>query len=425
MVGLVHVGYVYAVMNGTSVYKTLAQLALSAFRLVWSTYGSQYLLRGVQSRLAKSEEDLWRMKGARAFALQLLVQLLNAVVIPCVVVLAISPDCFHYALVSATEVTSHYYYDDCQVYGSNFGCLVPDYRLAATTFSPPFTYSYECSASLITFYAPAFVYTGLFVSFLTPLIDFGRRYLFVCVPRESRWFWIVDAAVPKILRPVNARTVQYDKLHDPQRPYFDGNFLLLVTVSYLGLLLTFGFVFPPLAFVLLLAMYSTVYLSRLHVGRFLSDAVADSLHHYSALIEKECVGISWRFLRCVRVVVAVMTAFYALFVFDAIGDAHGAKDSFLIVIAVFAVPLALWGIVALNDWYHVRAAGLQVQTADEAGVGDAAGKDASADIELSDVVVSSAGMNAPLPAAACRSVASPDGEEGVLNVLQLAVSDRG
>jgi hypothetical protein len=109
-----------------------------------------------------------------------------------------------------------------------------------------------------------------------------------------------------------------------------------------------------LAFVFLLAMYSTVYSSRIHVGRFLTDALADDLLQYAGIIEKECFGISWRFLRCVRVIMVVMTFFYALFVFDAIGDAHGAKDSFLIIIAVFAVPLALWGGIATYDWYQGR-----------------------------------------------------------------------
>jgi Leucine-rich repeat (LRR) protein len=354
IVSLVHVGYVYAVLQATSIYKTLAQLALSAFRLLWSTYGSHYLIRGVQSRLAKSETELWKMKDARFFALQLLVQLLNTVVIPCAVVLAISPDCFHYALVAAPAVESHYFYDDCHIYGTRFGCIAPDYRVATTVFNAPFTYSYECSASWITFYAPAFVYTGLFATFLSPLLDIARRYLIIHVPRESGWFWMVDKLVPKILRPVNADTVKYDKVYNPLRPYFDANFLLLTVASYLGLLLTFGFVFPPLAFVLLLAMYSTVYLSRLHVGRFLAEAVANNLHQYTSLVEKECLGISWRYLRCVRVIIAVMAGFFALFVFDALGDVHGAEESAAVVTVVFAIPLFLWACIAGNEWYKTR-----------------------------------------------------------------------
>jgi Leucine-rich repeat (LRR) protein len=354
IVSLVHVGYVIAIMSATSFYKTLAQLALSAFRLMWSTYGSQYLIRGVQSRLARSDAEVWKTKDAWFFALQLLVQMLNTVVIPCLVVLAISPDCFHYAFVSAADVRSSYFYDDCHIYGTKFGCIAPDYRVATTTFSAPFTYSYECSASWITFYAPALVYTGLFTTFVNPILDIFKRYIVVQVPRESKWFWLVDKVVPKILRPVNADTVQYDKVYNPLRPYFDANFLLLTVTSYLGLLLTFGFVFPPLAFVLLLAMYSTVYTSRLHVGRFLSEAVADNLYQYTTIIEKECLGISWRFLRGVRVIIAVMAGFYALFVFDTLGDKHGAKKSAAVVTVIFAMPLFFWACVSAYDWYQAR-----------------------------------------------------------------------
>jgi Leucine-rich repeat (LRR) protein len=356
IVSLVDVGYLYVIIHASAFNKTLAELALSAFRLVWSTYGTPHLIRGVQRRLAKSESEFWKMKDARFFYLQLLIQLLNTVVIPGLVVLLVSSDCFHYALVSPRVITATYVYDDCQIFIPSVGCVAPDYRIASTTFHPPFTYSYECSASLITYYAPALVYTALFVTFLSPVLDLARCYLFTSVSRESRWFGIVDSFVPKILRPVSAATVQYDKIYDPLRPYFDANNLLLTVTSYLGLLLTFGFVFPPLAFVLLLSMYSTVYLSRFHVGRFLTSAVADDLHQYVERVEKECMGISWRFLRCVRVLMAVMAGFYALFAFDTLGDTHGAKVAIAIVIVVFAIPLLLWGGVLLRDKYVTNRA---------------------------------------------------------------------
>jgi Leucine-rich repeat (LRR) protein len=130
IVSVAHVLYVYAIMSGTLLYKTLAQLALSAFRLMWSTYGAQFFIRGAQGQLAKSEEEVWKVKDARFFAVQVLVQLLNLVVIPCLVVLAISPDCFHYALTAAPTSVSLYFYDDCHIYGTSVGCVAPDYRIA-------------------------------------------------------------------------------------------------------------------------------------------------------------------------------------------------------------------------------------------------------------------------------------------------------
>ncbi len=40
VVSLVDVGYLYVIIRASSFYKTLAELALSVFRLVWSTYGT-------------------------------------------------------------------------------------------------------------------------------------------------------------------------------------------------------------------------------------------------------------------------------------------------------------------------------------------------------------------------------------------------
>ncbi len=51
------------------------------------------------------------MKDAQFFFLQLLIQLLNTVVIPGLVVLVVSSDCFHYALVSPRVITATYAYE--------------------------------------------------------------------------------------------------------------------------------------------------------------------------------------------------------------------------------------------------------------------------------------------------------------------------
>lgn len=96
-------------------------------------------------------------------------QLFNLIIVPCLVVVTLSPDCFYTAIVAASPVTAHFEYKECTEYTAREGCLLYSNNIASVSYQPPFTYSYQCSSSLITYYAPTFVYMGLIVTFVNPV----------------------------------------------------------------------------------------------------------------------------------------------------------------------------------------------------------------------------------------------------------------
>ena len=341
----VNIAYVYvAIYQSRSVF-TFAQIALSIFKLMWNNLGSVYLIRWTHHQLASSATKEWKSKGAGFFAIQLFVALFNYIAIPCLVVAVISPNCFNNVVVNAPTVTSRYYYESCSFFTVRLGCVAYSREIGSTSYSPPFTYSYECSSSLITYYAPSFVYLALIVTFVNPLLEVLMQQAHL---RRTKGTWMaaqLDYWVPLILQDLLAEEDQ-EKPYDIFNPYFDANLLLVTAITYFGVLLTFGLVFPPLAVCMLVSIYAVVYTGKLEVGRFLTNAIEQNLHRYIDIIENECHGVGSipKLRQCVAMLLVFACWFYTPFLFDTLGDSIGVDNaSWVLVILPLFPPVIYMG----------------------------------------------------------------------------------
>jgi hypothetical protein len=309
VVWLVNISYI-----ATSIYASPAyQVGISAFKVGWNLIVTPYLSR----RLAHE------LKAARAdwIVLELFVSLMNNIGIPLLAVLLTSPQCI-YNLVGG-EI------------GTAGGGLVtlPDYNM-------PFYYSYQCSYVFLDYYAAAYVYMCLMATFGTPLIEIAvlnlhQRYR---AQPESRLFCVLDIVLPRILKPVAAADAP---VRDILKPYFDATQYVVTQCTYMALILTMGVVFPPLALVLLLAMVSTTLSLSVKVGRLLTHAEDVGNARYAEIVDQECTYVAtcstmrkafWMLLWC-------GCWFYALFLFDTLGDAVGFRSAYWVIIALPLLPV--------------------------------------------------------------------------------------
>jgi hypothetical protein len=332
VVGTVNVLYLLAVIHGDSSYQTLAQLALSVFKLAWCRWNTS-IVRWMQHYLGRSSTERWTLMDPGFFTVQLFVQLFNNIVVPCLVVAAISADCFNSALVAAPDVTSYFYYEQCEVYTVLYECLVPVIRVASTQYSPPFNYSYQCSSSFVTYYAPPFVIMCIIYTFVLPVTQLLICWLLGRATPGTFWCRILRATVPHILRPLTSDTRKRETLVR-FNPYFDVRHYLIILLTYLTLLLTFGAVFPPLAVCFAVTMASLVLFARVKVGRFLLNANDLGLVWCAEAIEQDCSGVGGtvHLRRASSLVVAVCGLFYTLFLFDTLGDSVGFDGAYWVLI---------------------------------------------------------------------------------------------
>jgi hypothetical protein len=240
----------------------------------------------------------------------------------------------------------------CTSYRTNAG---------STAFSPPFAYSYQCSAAFVTYYAPAFLYMSLAASFVSPLAQallcwLHRRAMSrsASLP-SSQWFRLLGRVLPPALHPLGAIPVPRNLF----RPYFDAGVLQTNLVIYVALTMTFGAVFPPLAAALLLTAVAVVLIARVKVGYLIRSAREAGAEWALQVLQQEC-GAVCNVLPQEAVLWALVTLscwFYTLFLFDTLGDAVGFQQAYWVLIVVPLLPLCLYGSSALVRRKDVRCGG--------------------------------------------------------------------
>jgi len=327
-------------------------------------------------------------------------------------VAAVSPNCVNNLLVAATPVTSHFYYQKCFRYGGNLGCIGANPAVEETSYPPPFIYNYQCSASIITYYAPTFVYLALAATFVVPLSQMILRWLYnrASMHPKSIWFRILEMNLSKRLLDA---TVARDKErllgreYSQFRPYFDVNRHFASMMTSMGVLLTFGVAFPPVAVSMLLAIVSMVCYERILLGRFLvklADAQLDTIRdlvnaeskHEASLNKIMLAFYMWMFLMC---------GFLAVFVLDTLGDRVGFHRSYWVLVVVPCLPL----VVVLLDrtsryWYWLLASATQLSSDKYAGHGETPPVDDEKGASKSSALEIELRSSAPAVAAAAAAV---------------------
>jgi len=357
----VNVAFVYVALYESNTALLLAQLFLSLFKLFWNNFAAPFLLRFIANHVSSLTADF--------VTIQIIVALFNNIAIPCLVVAVVSPSCFNSVFRAPAAVSALYTYEQCTTFSSASECILYTPTVQSTSFDPPFLYDYQCSSSLITYYGPAFVYLAIAAAFGTPLVKFMGERLHQRATPGTYWYMLLDTAVPRILRPIshiydnrtsndevsrqseslrNTFAISYDTLkRNMFHPYFDANMFIISLLTYLGILLTFGVVFPPLALAMSFTMISVAWQAKLAVGRFLYQARELRAHKFVDIIELECKGAVTirKISRSVFIIICFSCTFYALFLFDTLGDAVGLGNAYWVLIFMPLFPILIYAVI--------------------------------------------------------------------------------
>jgi hypothetical protein len=251
----VNIAYVYIAVYKSSGLLTMMQVFMSFFKVLWTHVCTSRALR--QSCFSQADY----------LSLQIFVALLNNIVIPCCVVAVVSPNCFYDALVPAPAVHSSYVTPECKVFGYNLDCMLYFPQRYGTFFEPPFIYSYQCSSSMITYYAPTFVNMCLISSFVSPTAQLSLLWVYNASPRGGIARRVLEVVLPPLLR-LPTLSAESSSPAAPRRSFYNVNTLVTSMVSFLGILMTYGVVFPPLAAAVTATVLCVSVAERVKVGRF-------------------------------------------------------------------------------------------------------------------------------------------------------------
>jgi Leucine-rich repeat (LRR) protein/membrane protein implicated in regulation of membrane protease activity len=356
----VNILFIYISLYGSSRDVIAAQVLLSLFKLLWNNlltfFASVYFTNRTQGG---TESDPQSPSASRVFYMQLFVMLLNNIAIPCLVVAAISPSCFYNVFIPAPAVESQYDVVRCVAVVLETGCNVYATTTETVSYDPPYSYSYQCSSSFVRNYAPAFIYMCFTATFIVPL---GQELLarwhrsFPLNSRKSRLLnrLLQYPVLPRCDGPRESTIEQFR-----WRMYFNANQIVLNQLTFVGILLTFGVVFPPLAVALACTVCFVILYSRIKVGQFLTKCVELNQLAYVDKINSECTRVvSLQMIRnSVWMLVAFACCFYTLFLFDTLGDAVGFGGAYWVLIVMPLLPVFLYGAFSVYDIYVIRQNG--------------------------------------------------------------------
>jgi hypothetical protein len=340
----VNVAFVYIALYADNTVLLFSQLFLSLFKSFWNTLGANLVMRWAFQTIATDTS------GADFINTLLFASLFNNIAIPCLVIAMISPNCFYNLFVTAPSVTYQYTYLVCAIFVAD-RCLVNDPRIATTSFSPPFTYSYQCAAQFLTSYCATFLYLAMETAFLLPVLEVLLIEVYKRSSPGSLWHrFLKYNFMSRIVKPVYTHKT-------PERDTFylcyEANLFLVQLMTFLGIILTFGVAFPPLAAAMLLAMLSLIWSNKLIAGRYISSALEKNAPQYLDIIEKDCRSVGFQHLSKLKVaawmLITFSCCFYGLIFFDTLGDAVGYDKSLWVLVVLPLIPFGLMGADSLRN----------------------------------------------------------------------------
>lgn len=340
IVSAVNMGYVLLILyRNYRSYRTVAQLSMAFFKYLWNNRGTRITIEyftGIPYNVGSVGN---KHGGDIHMALSLYLTVVNNVILPCLVVIFIEPDCFYNFLVPPPQVKASLQYTDslCNLNGCSQAL-----QTEITSFQPEFSYSFQCSASFTTHYAPVFLNLAIVAGICEPLWELGLLYFYLKGRTEA--VNVMSSSVETTISPLSTTSTQNqaigyhsstdnsgssvetdDKMErdsqetffyqflsrylipalltNPLPPtkntnssssdeekntiidagdstgyrkiYFKGAEHLATIVILTSILITFGCVFPPLGVVIVASILSLSYFTEFKLARFVALSMQD------------------------------------------------------------------------------------------------------------------------------------------------------
>jgi Leucine-rich repeat (LRR) protein len=342
--------YVYLTYAYNSTNTVFNQVALSAFKVFWSNLAFPLLSNWVVYFLSEINVQ-FKADVQRFYLVQLAVTQFNNIVIPCIVVSVVSPNCYYNVFVQEPDVVSSFVDPQCVVRDESTGlCNENILYKRYTSYDPPFIYSYQCSSSIVTAYATVFVMMCLATTFISPLIMFALHWAMRRLDRTSVAYQALALVAPTILHPV---THQPDGLRrNLLRPIVPANQMLVSDLTYVGILFTFGVWFPLLVLPLVIAITAKISYRKVVYNSFVKCIVNDRrLLGYCRVVEEECGDFpSWHLLNWTGwFMLSLSCCLYAIILFDVLGDVASIGGSYWVFIVMALLPVVAYVVGKLNS----------------------------------------------------------------------------
>jgi Leucine-rich repeat (LRR) protein len=369
----VNVLYVVALLHGVSGAVLLAlQLALSVFKLLWNNVVVRTNISGL------------KMAAVPALFCSAFLQLFTFIAGPVIATFLSDNSCFRYVLTGQPAVDSSFQVSEsscvlfCDPLCRDICAFSSSSLTIVTSVTPPWLYSYQCSSILLVNYTPVFLFSYAISGILSPVSTIAylgyigdvlrqrlaNRFDITKVTRDTLWMLTLPKELDK-LSPVDSpihdneqtKRLQSDfvKPQTLQPRVFNSVNLMSKMCMNIGVMLTFGLASPLLALAICVDTVAVVFMFMYMVRRFISfhisaDGTFDHAKEAWMRIEQCTQEAVSGIHSVVWVILAFVSVFWSLFVFDMIGDVYGAvKGGVTVLLPTLGLYSLLWFVGFYND----------------------------------------------------------------------------
>jgi len=144
-----------------------------------------------------------------------------------------------------------------------------------------------------------------------------------------------------------------DNLEVQSLVYIDEIFRSFVfQITFVGLILTYGAIFPPLAITFFITICSYTYSNQVIIGRFITNIVQLRAYTQLNMLDNnlKVQPLLSTIEKCGWFLLYVSCSFYTLFLFDILGDDVGFYQAYWVLIVMPCIPVCIHSSYVLIEW---------------------------------------------------------------------------
>lgn len=382
IISIVNIIYImsYQKFNGITIF--FLQFGLAIVKGNWNIYLLSLLIKKIKiNKLYKKKHSKYDVIFHSCLGV------FNSILIPMFFSAGLNPNCFYHIFKPQAAKNPSYMYNVCVTFSvDSSSCLQYQTFQRFTSYLPPFSYSYNCSSSLTTYYAPFFVYMSIGLVIYETLffwlvkllyqycpvhiIDILDRYVpirmktsliikkaknelqkvvlndadFASFKKSENSIQILRNSLPNLSDFDNSNIenlnrisvsknywdrmnsmVEDEKFQQKNNIVFKKDFFIVNLVTFLSLIFTIGLAVPILGIILSLCLSIYIHTSLSSIGRLLLQVNddEDQKQLYFDLIEKDLHRLPRSMDRCGFIFYYVIGIFWGAYILDTLGDEPG------------------------------------------------------------------------------------------------------
>jgi Leucine-rich repeat (LRR) protein len=341
---LLDILYVFIVINYNTVIIFFTQVLISSLKILWNSYFLGNLLlfaRNYVSRLANLSNN-----GAGNFTSRLISNgdvsflslnlSLNNLIYPITAITILSTDCFHNAFFQANAVSFN-----AIVATDEFsdGGAVP--ISVSSSYYPMFSYGYQCSSIIYSYYCPIFIIMLLSESIVMPAIYLVLLLKENATKTENRVLSSTGIELSSVGSSDKDGSSRQYRIHsltdslknsrlaksfvvnirgDDKRILFNRKRYIMRLGAFFLIFIAYGSIFPPLAVISIFSILAKLFVEEITIGFMLFIAETDGIPIIEETLKSNCDGIFETMDSCYFGVLPISMLLFGYLVFDIFGE---------------------------------------------------------------------------------------------------------